>query len=113
MENENMLRAIKRAGWRRSALNVIGSIVAILVGLWALGRNINSSVEDAIEHSATDVFEQKIEQERPDLLKEVDDRIRVHKLESDAEFLKVQGETNSKLSELAATQRQILERLPR
>ena len=115
-ERKNMVSQMRKSGRLRTIVVVFASAVAILVGLWGLTANLNATISGSFDTHAERVFEKKLnefhEVAQPKIMQAMDNRIAVHKLQSEIdlqkelEAMRLQQHTNTlKLDE-------ILRRLP-
>jgi len=84
-----MVKAVKKAGWVRSSLAAALTVIAIVTGMWKLGFDFRTEVSD-----------------------QIDNKIQIHKLESEYMWEKKIHEIQMKQIVVETKIDQILERLP-
>ena len=88
-EQSVMVKAIRKAGWVRSSLAAVLTVVALITGLWTLGGNIRGGVVDL-----------------------VDEKIEVHRLKTSMEISEKFHEIQLQQQRVEDKVDTILERLP-
>lgn len=105
------------AGWVKTILVIIGTFIGIVTGSWALTTNISSSVSSKVEDTAREVIQDELSAYSEDLKnvrsKEIDEKIRIHKLESEIDLNNKLDAIREQNAEIKGTQAEILRRLPK
>lgn len=88
-ERRNMVELLRKCGRTRAVLSVLATVVAIMTGMWVLTANVSATIEG-----------------------EMDNKIKVHRLESETEWQEKLNEIKIEQSHQRGQLNEILRRLP-